>query len=257
MRRHGPHVLGAAVGDVTEAHHGLHGRVVQFLEHLDGLHHVQGLVLGGGYLEDEGVEIDVFHGDSVLHGARHHLRGYASTLLRVCRKASLPDGEGDDLRVIFACELKDGEPLGVVGSGIDEGSAPFVVVDLETGLQGGVVGGVETHGEVYRLLDGGHHPLHQLLATVLGRADVGVYHSRTILLLSLRYLLDGPLVAAHHGFPNPFRNDAELFSDDKHPLDSLLFSDFPCPAGRELIPGKLIKYHVISHYLKKEFLILL
>ena len=104
---------------------------------------------------------------------------------------------------------------------IDDCLAFFVLVDLQSGVDRLGIDRIEIKRGVDDFLDGLYHPLHQLSATLPGRAQIDV----DIIDAGIRFrdgqFLDGLWVPIFHRRPNRLNHDVEILSDAYHVLSPL------------------------------------
>ena len=103
----------------------------------DRLDDMTGMVLRGCDLQYKRVKVKILEGHAVFHGASHYL-GSNGSISPPASAGSPPFPTVSPMTcaVIFCAEFEDGEPLGVIGGGIDQWPAPLIVMDLKSGLYG-------------------------------------------------------------------------------------------------------------------------
>src|SRR5699024_6455832 len=134
----GTDVLGHTVGVVGEAASGLQTLVG---EGLDGVEDVHLLVLHALDHQEQGVEPQVVGLHAKAQAPLQHVVAVHHALLVVLGD-TVGGAQGDDDGVVGSSQVDVVDPAAGVG-GVDDGLAVGAVIDLDTGFNSGLVGGIQ------------------------------------------------------------------------------------------------------------------
>ena len=166
----GTHVLGSAVGVVGQTACGLQALVG---EQLDGVQNVHLLVLHALHNQEQRIEPQVGGLHAQAQAPLQHVVAVLHALFVVLCNA-VGRAQGDTDGVVGGSQVNVGD-TGAGVSRVDDGLAVGPVVDLDTGFDGLLVGGIQRQRHVVEVLlqqlDSPHHTLGTIL---LGRSDVDV-----------------------------------------------------------------------------------
>ena len=246
----GTNSLGRTVGVVGQTAGGLQALVG---EHLDGVQNVHLLVLHALDNQEQGVEPQIVGGHAQAHAALQHVVAVLHALFVVLGNA-VGRAEGDTDGVVGSSQIDVGNTGTGVG-GVDDGLAVGTVVDLDTGFNSPLVGGVQSQRNVVEVLlqqlDSPHHALGTVL---LSRSDVDVQIGSAGSDLLGSTLQDGLGIPLVHSLADGRRDAVDTLADGDEGLALGVVTlvlhahvhdlDLGNLGSQQLVEGQLLDFHL-------------